>query len=586
MTTTSQPDPVLSADTGGAPGTAGGGITRLRPADGLFLRAEHLIVMQDYARELALSVGLAAGTGVVHGYRVRIEGSDLCVDPGLAISPTGRPLRSWAPVKVALHEFVPVANGFWVVEVAPAEWLFGEENVYGNLCDDPCSTGAPIRPFSAEGVRVELTPDVMPGLGDRPGPQRRNWLASAYFERERVGGGPWLTPVAPNVPVAPITTRDWRDPTGAPDGDRVPIALLVRIGDAWVVDVWAARRDVGDPPPRRAWQSRLGMRPWDVFVAQVLQFQDQLARTWSTSVSVPERPAVDLTEVLDEMRAHYARMRIKPHWIDAGISAMEGAIPAAGRFGPSLRDLGFDELPPAGYLPAPPADRSALGQVRDYAAALFGDAVELRVCQCRADAVAEAVEESRNLDRIPLVADGAHLPPRVDILVPSVRADLPGSTVPSYPWIAFVRHRVAECAGPRETDEVDVYVVDGDYRPLVWVEQLVRGEFFPSPDRRVARLTYAPEAYSVPAPHDAYHDIHARPDVGGPNRRLYAVGLASSEDRQPLAVARATLLAMTVGPGGQLKTGEVFAGVRAAPEREAIVIVTGDDGEASNGRNR
>ncbi|HEY6145541.1 MAG TPA: hypothetical protein VIV13_04660, partial [Solirubrobacterales bacterium] len=48
-------------------------------------------------------------------------------------------------------------------------------------------------------------------------------------------------------------------------------------GDAgWSVDVWAARRDRGDPSPARTWQYRLGMRPWDVYVAQILQFQAQL----------------------------------------------------------------------------------------------------------------------------------------------------------------------------------------------------------------------------------------------------------------------------------------------------------------------
>ena len=42
----------------GSADTAGGAITRLNPSDGLFLRAEHLRAMEDYASDLALAVGV------------------------------------------------------------------------------------------------------------------------------------------------------------------------------------------------------------------------------------------------------------------------------------------------------------------------------------------------------------------------------------------------------------------------------------------------------------------------------------------------------------------------------------------------
>ena len=80
----------------GSMDTAGGAITRLNPADGLFLRAEHLRAMEDYASDLALAVGMAGGPGVVHGYQVSLsqDGSAVQVTGGLAIDPDGRPLRS------------------------------------------------------------------------------------------------------------------------------------------------------------------------------------------------------------------------------------------------------------------------------------------------------------------------------------------------------------------------------------------------------------------------------------------------------------------------------------------------------------
>jgi len=100
-----------SADSDGRPVTAGGGINRLHAFDGLFLRADHLTRMQDYARELAHAVGAAAGPGVVTGYDVRLgEGGTLLVAPGLAIDPAGRPLRSSREITLPLTDLKPATN--------------------------------------------------------------------------------------------------------------------------------------------------------------------------------------------------------------------------------------------------------------------------------------------------------------------------------------------------------------------------------------------------------------------------------------------------------------------------------------------
>ncbi len=56
----------------------------------------------------------------------------------------------------------------------------------------------------------------------------------------------------------------------------VPLAVLLQVDGRWVVDTWTARRDIGAGSAEDTWRSRLGMRPWNVFMAQVLQFQDQL----------------------------------------------------------------------------------------------------------------------------------------------------------------------------------------------------------------------------------------------------------------------------------------------------------------------
>ena len=77
--------PVPDATTDGEPEVAGGEIDRLNAFDGLFLRAEHLARMQDYALHLTIALGRGAGGGVAEGFGVGLDGDTLVVDPGLAV---------------------------------------------------------------------------------------------------------------------------------------------------------------------------------------------------------------------------------------------------------------------------------------------------------------------------------------------------------------------------------------------------------------------------------------------------------------------------------------------------------------------
>jgi hypothetical protein len=78
------------------------GIRRLNAEDGLYLRAEHLRQMQQYARDIALLAGVAAGPGVDYGFNVTLAGSAIHVTPGLAIDAARCPLRSLRDVTVSL----------------------------------------------------------------------------------------------------------------------------------------------------------------------------------------------------------------------------------------------------------------------------------------------------------------------------------------------------------------------------------------------------------------------------------------------------------------------------------------------------
>src|SRR5205823_11127900 len=56
----------------------------------------------------------------------------------------------------------------------------------------------------------------------------------------------------------------------------VPIAVVGRLSSSTFIDEWVVRRERIETPTRRYWEGRMCMRPWDVFLAQVLQFQCQL----------------------------------------------------------------------------------------------------------------------------------------------------------------------------------------------------------------------------------------------------------------------------------------------------------------------
>jgi hypothetical protein len=360
----------------------GSAITRLVPIDGLFLRAEHLERIQSYARALATAVARAGGPGVVDGYTTRIAGGALRIGPGLAIDGTGQPLLLGEDASLDLPDPSAAAaggqgggNGFWVLEVAAAEGPTGTpEQVFGTLCDDPCDGGQRHCPYRAGGVKLRLRPDSLPLPGGWTADAFRSVLTSEYFERERSEAAR-LLPASERdpAPTAELASALWSqgvEPVDLGKAGAVPIGLLLRASGDWVVDVWAARRDRIEPPPRRGWARRLGMRPWDVFLAQVLQFQANLAD------------------------------------LGPGVA--------------NLPDAGIVELPPAGYLPVVPGSGRSID---DQVTELLGSGVELRFCSARPDDIGLALEQAQHLDRIGLTAgrDDPARRPAVDILIPGGR---------------------------------------------------------------------------------------------------------------------------------------------------------------------
>ena len=557
--------------------TATSGIRRLNPADGLFLRSEHLNQMQTYSRELSLAVGIAGGTGVVYGYQLGLTGTELTVTPGLAIDTAGMPLRTGAPVTLQLDGLATPAGRFWLVEVIADRAVPSDnEPVYGNLCGDPCSGGGSIQPWLDDAVRVQVSArDTLPGLASVAAANlARNWLASAYFEQERRSGPPWLMPDQSGA-VASILSQPWAGAQpaaapgvlGEPAGNGVPLGVLLRVEDGWQLDAWTARRDLDQTVPRAAWEWRLGLRPWPVFVAQVLQFQAQLAELPLVG-QLGEAVFGDAEEfyetVLEEApRSRKAMQLLWQKWQQQHTKPLtEG----------SLLSHGFAELPPGGFLPQPTGKAALSEQVQ----AIFGPNVTVRLHHNSADAAVRAVTEAQHLDRIPLDRPAAK--PTVDVWIPDTAADLPAVFTPSYGWIAFARDRSEPIELPEPaTDPVEVYLVIADRGEEFQhvVDEIIRGGSMPKAEQ-LATLRYPRAEWGVPSPEDAVTELRTklRTLLLQSERQLIGViGIARSDPRRPLAGARAALLPPSFDPDGMMRLRSTAIIRRDWPE--AILLVAG-----------
>jgi hypothetical protein len=519
----------------GAP--AGSGVARLHPFDGLFLRAEHLDRIQAYTRELVRALGQAGGPGVVHGYALSVSGDTLQVGSGLAIAPDGRPLSMTVPFSKDLSDLTAADGRWWVVELVPADEPFGSESVYGALCDDPCAGTDAVRPYVAEVVRVRLRERPL-DLGDAALPERRSRVASAWFEDERRRAGSLL----PTSDREPATTADfspasWEAPTGPPDDEPVAVGILLRLAGGWVTDTWTARRDRIQTPPDTTWRGRLGMRPWAVFIAQVLQFQVQLANSWpmpQASAALMQLANIPnaVSQLQEAVKGLDQRQLTLPkeHLVTA-LSMLGGGVAARSTRG-RLVDSGFVELPPAGFLPL-----SDLEQLETEVADMLGPFVEPRFCVCRPDAIGHEVEQAQHLDRIPLT--GPKVRTRVDVLVPGGRrGPVEGSGLTtSHNWVAFHRRRELDCgAEPEQVETVDVILHEGlTQKTETFIEKIVDGEL--QSDHRI-EAKYPAGRWALPAA-DVQETVATWTDGA---QSVTVVGVAATRERRPLADARAALL--------------------------------------------
>ena len=232
--------------------TASTGLRRLHPADGLFLRAEHLDQIQTYARDLAQVGALAGGTGVVYGFTLDLDPDRERVGAGagLAIDPSGQALRSLSRLEVELAGLErDVVGRVWIVEVVAAPPIpSGNEPVYAAACATSCGPDSSIQPWLDDAVELRVRAETLTGDWVNADAQHAlSALVSAYFEQERRRGLPWLTPASAGAAVPRLDTRPWASaaPAAAPGPAAVPLGLLARIGGRL-----APGRVGGAPGPR------------------------------------------------------------------------------------------------------------------------------------------------------------------------------------------------------------------------------------------------------------------------------------------------------------------------------------------------
>jgi len=462
--------------------TADSPLTRLNYFDGKFLRADDLRREQSYLRQLVQFSNQGLGAGVVYGMDTVLDRQGrLSIGSGLAHDSSGRTLlisgtavfdvgmlidatrRIARPASTSQRgsaafgpcidattgqDDIPAAGAsLYLVCVGHAESLCGVEDVYGRLCEEACVT-ATDRPLIVEGVVVRLLPLTLRSplpvsraiVLDRR--HLRSRIASALFEDERHVVGSLIS-------AAGLALDTWCLGADAGAVGCVPLAVLARAGNTVVfLDAWTARRERIEAPARRYWAWRMAMRPWDVFLAHVLQFQCQLHEVLS-GTRVPggdDDPCRRQGKLLAEAEQYLASVEqsyqkqverlARPaaafaSALDLGDAGGLASLTAlrtrlaqnlrAANTTPTRRVLiegGIIELPSAGYLPVVPGSGMSINaQVRR----LLGEGLDLRFCVVRPDYVPHALEEAQHMERISLLQglDDPNAIPQVDILVPN-----------------------------------------------------------------------------------------------------------------------------------------------------------------------
>ena len=220
----------------------------------------------------------------------------------------------------------------------------------------------------------------------------------------------------------------------------------------------------------------------------------------------------------------------------------------------SLASQGFQELPPAGFLPVAAGAEDIADQLR----AMFGT-VKVTVRHSSADAALRAVTAAQHLDRIPLTLDGGGDDPAVEVWIPDVLADLPEVTTPAYGWVAFVRDRTrVVLPDPPPVDVVEVYSVREPGKELKDFANSLPTDADP-----FATLTYPAGEWAVSTEGDRQaRSIEVEYGMQVKDLTLGVIGTYADERRRALALVRAGALVAWLTGLDAPPTWDVLAGTQ------------------------
>jgi hypothetical protein len=612
---------------------------------------------------IQLSNQTAGTPGVAYGFNVTLGKKEdtLTLSPGLGIDPQGRVLYLPKSIDVGISDLLASMKGpggsvcpesssvgdspsagfqpcdiaasapstapqadadLYLITLAATEGLCGTGEVFGRMCD---ATGvAPSdRPWRIEGILLGLVP-LTPGplvtssaVSLTPA-HLRSRVASAYFAAEQQAGGSLVS-------AAGLATGTWCLGATAVTGDAIFLGVLARSGGSTLfLDEWAARRERIETSAQRYWAGVIAMRPWNVFLAQVLQFQCQLAELlrgggisvaggtatlFRLSAALIERlerqaqpraarpagaedeaVAVDEAQAEDEAEAGSAEAasgQAPGESAQATDTALANALAGyrkdvadvlAGRIAPSsqvLIDGGIVELPPAGYLPV---DLTSTTAIETQVSQLLGPGVDLRFCLMRHDEAGFQLIRGQHLDRISLLAglDAPRQRPQVDILVPdatrenaAVATEPPAeaSIKPTLDWVVFRRRSDVDCGLRAHLDTVTLWAVtepDAESAARDW-KQLAGGN---PPEgmewQKVGDLQFATGTTSLETPAATVQNWWRSAGIGG---ALQGAAYApASNPGDPVALGRASNLVTALSPTASGPTVQYLAFTDPPPQ--------------------
>ena len=264
--------------------------------NGRLLTAEDLATGQATLRERDARIGRAAGAGVVTGLWVSAAAASLTVQPGLALTRAGHPLKVGHAVTLPLavpatgtapsaatFACCPTAGGSdasigagnYLLTARPVSRLTGQAALSG-----PPGSDAPAgctAQWTEDGVRFAVValpePTTVAGVPVTAG-NRRNLLAHWCFGTQQLAA----------VGVDPFHVDPaYAGPDGLAPADLgpcdVPLAVFRWNGQTVSdLDHWSVRRRVTHPDPADGpWSVQVGDRRAADGQARMLQFQDQTA---------------------------------------------------------------------------------------------------------------------------------------------------------------------------------------------------------------------------------------------------------------------------------------------------------------------